>query len=132
MVHIQRFAHDVRHGHARVQRGIRILEHHRRLRAELLQVRFRLDGLAIVNDFARRRLVQLEDGAPNSRLAAAGFAHQTERFALIDGEGHIIDRLQRLGAEEAHVDVKVFFQSFDFQQWLVHLRFRHRALLLPP
>ena len=94
---------------------------------------FGVIGLAIVDDFARRRLVQLENGAPNGRLAAAGFAHQTQRFARVDGEGHVVHRLQRLGAEQARVDGKVLLSDplTSSRGWL-HLRFRHRALLLPP
>ena len=42
------------------------------------------DRAAIVNDAAGGRLVQAEDGAAKGRLAAAGFADQTERFALFD------------------------------------------------
>ena len=61
-------------------------------------------------------------------LAAAGFAHQTERFTAPDGEGHIVHRLERLRAEKAHVDVEIFLQAFDPNQRII---IRHPLHRLP-
>ena len=110
LVYVQRLADDIGDRHARVQRGIRILEDHGCLAAEGLNVGLGADGLAVVDDLAGRGLVEVQDGAADRRLAAAGFTDQTERFARMDGEADVIDGLQGLGAQKTHIDVEVLLQ----------------------
>ena len=107
LVYIERLADDVGDRHARVQRRIGILEDHRRLLAELLNIRLGLDFLAVEDDFSRRRLVEVQNGSADRGLAAAGLADKPERLALADREGHAVNRLERLRLEHAHRNIEV-------------------------
>ena len=93
MMHVQRLAHDVGNRHARVQRGVGILKDHRGLRAELPNVVFGLDELAVIVDFAGGGLVEMQNRAADRGLAAAGLADQAERLAPVYGEGHVVNGL---------------------------------------
>jgi hypothetical protein len=96
-VHERRLADDVRHAHARIQRGERVLEDHLHL-----EVGFPLPAIA---DAAARRLENAGDHAAERRLAAARFADQPHDFAFLHEERDIVDRVHDLvrhfGAERA-------------------------------
>src|SRR5256885_15743653 len=94
VMHLDWLADDVAHGHARIQRGVRILEDHLHAAAHLahlLAAELReLDTVEL--HLAGRRLVELEDRAPSRRLPATGLAHKAERLALLDEEVDPVDR----------------------------------------
>ena len=46
------------------------------------------------SDRAACALEQVDHGAPQRRLAAAGLAHDAQRLALLDRQRHVIDRVQ--------------------------------------
>ena len=82
-VHDQRLADDILDAHARVERGEGVLEDRLRLSAVVRERRWRQRGDvgALEQDGARRRIVEAQDGAPDRRLAGAGFADQAEHLA---------------------------------------------------
>ena len=112
-VDVQRFADDLADGHARVKRRGRILEDDLHLAAVRQHVDRDLllgvvDGRAVEDDAAGRRFVQADGRAAERRLAAAGFADQAERLALVD---KVIDRFHSLDVlllAEARLDREVF------------------------
>ena len=116
LVHIQRLADDVRHGHPGIQGGIGILKDHGGLFSVFGNVSWRDNLPAVKPDFSVRRLVQVQQGAAHGGLAAAGFPHETQGLAPADGKGHIVHRLQGLGRKHAGIDAKVFLQVLDFHQ----------------
>jgi hypothetical protein len=62
---------------------------------------------------------EAEHGAPEGRLAAAGFADQAERLARPQVEGHAVDgpqRRRRLAGEKAAADREVHLQIVDREQ----------------
>ena len=66
---------------------------------------------------------QTDDHARHRRLAGAGFAHEREGLAPVDGEGYAIDRLQILllaafqhPVEPGLGDVEDAAQVFDFDK----------------
>ena len=63
--------------------------------AELRNVARVENRLALVFHAAARRLIKLQEAAPDRRLAAAGFAHEAERFARLDRKRNIVHRLER-------------------------------------
>ena len=85
------------YGHARVQRGVRVLEHdldplpqspqRRRVRGQ--------DVHAVEQDASGVRLHQAQDRSPGGRLAAAGLADQRQRLASSDGQADAPDRRER-------------------------------------
>ena len=86
---------DVADGHARVQRGVGILEDDLHLAAQGLefggaQVE---DILPVEEDRACRGRDQAQDGAGDGGLAAAGLAHQAEGLPLAHGEAHVVHGL---------------------------------------
>ena len=127
LMHVQRLADDVGDGHAGVEGGIGILEDHGGLVAEGLDVGLGLDLPALVEDFAAGGLVQVQDGAADGRLAAAGLADQTQRLAGLDGKAHVVDGLERLRPEHAHVDVKILFEIAYFDDRLCSFVFHASA-----
>ena len=139
LVDVQRLADDVLHRHAGVQRGVGVLKHHLHLlavgqhiflhlgaqhrlavgvhlQAAVLVILFAAvkQHLAVKSDSAGSGIVQLEQRAAHGGLAAAGFAHQTQRFAGTDGKGNIIHGLQRRGAEQAGLDGEILFEVLNF------------------
>ena len=101
----QRLGDDGADAHARIERGVGILEH-------------RLDGFAVVPAAGRVQPGEIaaleQDGAAGGRLqpehefrrrglAAARFAHHAQRLAALDGEGDAVDRAHdaALAAEDA-------------------------------
>ena len=92
-------------GHDRIERGHRLLEDHRHARAAQF-AQPRLAGgehvLALEQDLALGRLQRLgqqaHDGEGDHRLARARFAHQADDLAGIDGEAHLFDGMDAVGA----------------------------------
>ena len=94
----QRLADDRADRHARVERGVGILEddlHVAAQRAQRLAVE-RDDALAFEPHLARGRLDEPQDAAPGGRLAAAGFADEPQRLAGADLEADTVDRVHLL------------------------------------
>ena len=117
---VQRLAHDVGDRHARVQAGIRILEHDLHFLAELVNVLGR-NLLAVVDDLARGGLVQVQYGASHGGLAAAALPHQAQRLAGLDIERDALHGLQGLAGKPAGADRKMLFQVLDLEEVFAHL-----------
>src|SRR5215208_5185253 len=103
----QRLLDDAAHGHARVQRRVRVLEDHLDVAPQgpELAVAERGDVAAVEDELAVRRLVEPDDRLGERGLAAAGLAHQAEAFAGEDIEGDVVHRLEvDAGLEEAAPD----------------------------
>ncbi len=90
-VHDRRLADDVGDAHARVERGVRVLEDHlhRQLRRLALGRFERRPIAAAIEDAALARRHDAGDDAAERRLAAAGFADETDDLAATNDE---IDR----------------------------------------
>src|SRR4029079_15871503 len=75
--------HDLTHGHARVERRVRVLKHDLKLAAHIAHTTAaeRTDVRAAEDDPPRRRLEQLDHRAPERGLPAARLAHEAERLA---------------------------------------------------
>ena len=103
-MHPQRLGQDLAHGHARIERGVGILEDDLHVPAQPAQ---RI--LAEVGDFlaleahgARRRVHQAQHQTSGGRLAAARLADQRQRLAAGDLEAHVFD-----GAHEADLPAQM-------------------------
>jgi len=83
-VDVEPFADYVADFFARIQAGHRVLKNHLHVLAEhtadFVGERAR-NFIAVENNFARRRLIQADDTAPNRRLAAARFADECKSSA---------------------------------------------------
>jgi hypothetical protein len=93
LVDDERLADDGAHGHPRVQRRVGVLEDDLEVapeRAERPLVHGR-DVLALEPDLAGRRLDEPQDAAARRRLPASRLAHEPERLAGVDLEGHPVD-----------------------------------------
>jgi hypothetical protein len=78
---------------ARVQRRVRILEHHLHAaaqRPQLVCTKLR-DVLPIEEDSAFCRLVEPEDRSAHGRLSAAGLTDEANRLASIDRQRDVVD-----------------------------------------
>ena len=95
-VYVYAFGDDVADDHARVQRGLGVLEDHLHLPVEdLALVALRLvDVLAPEDHLAAGGLVEPDQDPPGRGLAAARLADEAEGLALVDGERDPIHRLQ--------------------------------------
>jgi hypothetical protein len=93
-VHLERLGDDRAHGHARVERRIRILEDHLHLAPHLAHglTLQRGEVGAVEVHMAGRRAVELQDSPAGGRLAAARLAHQPQRLALAHEEVDAVDR----------------------------------------
>ena len=94
-MHARRVGDALRHGHARVQRGVAVLEHHLHLPAhgvhrDAVAV---ADRIAVEHHVAGVGLDQPHQQPRGGGLAAAGFADDAEGLALADGEGDVVHRL---------------------------------------
>ena len=95
----QRFAQHGAHRHARIERGVRVLEDHlhalapgaHRLVAERQQI------LALEAHLAGGGLEQAQHQTADRRLAAARFAHDGEGLALLEMEVDAVDRADMAG-----------------------------------
>ena len=79
----ERLRHDLTHGHARVERRVRVLEHDLKLAAHVAHTTAaeRRDVRAVEDDPTRRRLEQLDHRPPERGLPAARLADEAERLA---------------------------------------------------
>ena len=127
----QRLAEDLGDRHARVERGVRVLEDDLRLPAERAQcVGVEAEQVTpFETDAAGVRLDQAQHQAAHGRLAAAGFADQGQRLAGIDVEADAIDRPNESGrpAEQIARSREMLDQVLGFQQ-RGHLRPSPRTL----
>ena len=94
-VDLVRFTDDVADRHARVQRGVRVLEDDLDVAPKLPHRRALLgvDVDAVEGELARGRLLQPHQHPAEGRLAAARLAHDAERLALVQVEGDAVQRL---------------------------------------
>ena len=136
VVHLQRFADDVPHGHAGVKRGIRILEDHLHLAAHAAQLlaldvrQFQIFAFVSEEDPTGSRPVELENGSASRGLAAAALAHQPQGLAPADEEINAIHRLDVTYValnDDPLGDGEIHLQSFDSKQDIV----AHSTALLP-
>ena len=124
LVHEQRLADDVAHGHAPVEARVGVLEDHLHAAPLLAQGaagEMREVG-ARVEHAPGRRADELQDGAARRALAAAALADQPERLALLDLEVDAVDRVDgaHLALEDdAAGDREVDAQVLDRDQGLV-------------
>ena len=118
-VNPQQLAHDVARRHARIERGIRVLEDDLHLAAHRAHVGLAEIGhvAAVEADRALGRVDQPEHGAPDGGLAAAGLADQPERLAGADMEAHAIDGIDLAGiaGEQPLLDREVLLQPLHLQ-----------------
>ena len=77
---------------------------------------------AVEHDLPGRDLEEAQDAAADRRLAAAGFADQRQRLALLDLERHAVDGVDggRAGAEEARVNEEMLLEIVDLEQGRGH------------
>ena len=122
----QRLADDVAHSHARIQRGIGVLEDHLHVTASAPHVAAADLGQFVVGKLhaAGRGHFQLQDSPAGGRLAAAAFADQTERLTLIDIETDAVNGLDVTDclAQHAALDWKILLEISDLDEDLVELR----------
>ena len=94
---LHRLGDDVADRHARIERGVRILENHLQVAAHLAHVAAVELGqiLALKDDLALGRLVELQNRAAGGRLAATRLADEPQCLTLLDIERDAVDRLNR-------------------------------------
>ncbi len=100
----ERLADDIARGHARIERGERVLEddlHRAPVRAQFCLAEMG-DVVAVEPDAAAGRLDQPQDAARHRRFAAAGFADQPERLAGAKRKADAVDGVH--GADAAAQD----------------------------
>ena len=106
-VHADRLGDDLADRHARIERGIGVLEDHLHLLAHgdhLLAVE-RREVHALEADLARGRVVEAQHQAAEGGFSAAGLADQPQRLAALDGDRDVVDGAHQLvPAQEAHAD----------------------------
>ena len=116
----QRLAQDLADRHARIERGVGVLEDDLRLpaeRAQLVGVE-REQVAALETDAAGIRLDQAQHQPADGGFAAAGFADQRQRLAGIDMEADAVDRPdeRRRPAEQIARGREMLDQVFGFEQ----------------
>ena len=120
IVQRQRFAQDPADGHARVERGVGVLEDDLGIPAEAAQ----LAGIqgqqiaALEADTAGIRLDQPEHQPAHGRFSASGFADQRQRLAGVEAKADPVDRPDQGGrpSEQRTIGDEIFCQSFDLEQ----------------
>ena len=118
---LQRLGDDAAGRHARIERRVRVLEHHLHalaVRAHRAGVEMR-DVLAVEADRAGGRLDQAQQQRADRRLAAAGLADEAERLARRDREADAVDRLDRRTdrrEQPAAAARKCLFRSVDLER----------------
>src|SRR6185295_20378437 len=80
-LHAQRLLHQFAHAHARIERLVRVLEHHLHLAPQRAGADA-VEGLALEAQLAGARLLEPEQRPRERRLAAARFADDTEYLVL--------------------------------------------------
>ena len=98
MVDAQRLLDRTEDGIHRIERTIGVLEDRLDMPTEVEQLGFTEIGdiLALIEHLARSRLKQTQHHIRHGGLAGAGFAHNRQRGAALDGEGHVIDSFEHL------------------------------------
>jgi hypothetical protein len=96
--------HRITDRHARVERGIGILEHHLHLTAQCADGDpvGNAYGIAVEYQFPGIGHHQMQQQAGERRFTAAGLADDPQGFALVDGERNTVDRLHRLATAALH------------------------------
>ena len=91
-----RLADKLHNGFTRVQRRERILENHLHFLAQWAHFLTAQLGdiVALEDDFAAGGLNQLQDAAAGGRFTAAGFAYDTQSFALLQSKAYTVDSVQ--------------------------------------
>ena len=81
-----------------VERSVRVLEHRLHMTSEVKQLLALESGdvFAVVGDGAGGRLKQFQHHVGHGGFAGTGFADDGQCGALLDGEAHIVDRLEHL------------------------------------
>ena len=79
------------------------------------------DLLAVVDDLTRGGLVQMQDRAAHSGLAAAALPHQAQRLAGFDFKRNAVHSLQGLAGKPAGANGKVLLQVLDLKEVFTHL-----------
>ena len=104
VMELERVAEDVAHAHARVERRIRVLEHHLDAATELVErgARHLQDLLPLEVHLAAGGVHQPGDEPGGGGLATAALPHQSEGLAFLDGEVDPVHRLEfrALAAEQ--------------------------------
>ena len=114
-VHQQRFGDDLAHGHARVERAVRVLEDDLDGAAQGAE-RAAVHGSeasAADADLAGGGGLERQQQAADGALAAAGFAHEAEGLARGDGEADILDGADR---GTAGADGEMLGEAVDCEQ----------------
>ena len=127
-VHQQRLPDEIEQGHARIERGERILEDHLHLSTQRAQLRraqpAHLDHRASGDpheDLAPRRLDGPQDAPRRRGLSAAALADQAQRLPLVDVKVDAVHRpdVAHRPLPEALPDRKELLQPGDPQQGLL-------------
>ena len=122
---VKRFGNDVGHRHARVERGVRVLEDERHLLARLGQLGAGegREVLPVEGDLAARGLGKAKHALAGGGLAAARLAHDGKRLAATYLEAHVLERMHVvLGlAKEALLDGITLGQVFRLEDDLAQL-----------
>ena len=117
VVHAQRLRHDLAHRHARVERCVRILEDDLQLAPHFAHAATAEVGdvLAVEKDLAVRRRQQLDHGAAERRLAAAGLADEAERLTRAQRQVDTVDGVDLADAplEDPGGDREVLVEPVD-------------------
>ncbi|EST55134.1 hypothetical protein T458_08575 [Brevibacillus panacihumi W25] len=119
----QRVLQDLTDRLAWIQRGERVLKDQLHVAARLAQLGLVqiADIFPLEPDLTVRWLDQAEDAAAGRRLAAAGFANNTDGFARIDGQVDPVDCPDYFFfVEKSLLAREMLGQCLHFQQWLGH------------
>ena len=118
------FAKDRADGHARIERGERVLEHDLHVAPHGAQVAAgkAKHVLSVKGDLAFAGFDEAQHAARRGRLAATGLADQSERFAAVDRKRHAVHRVNApdLARKQAALDGKMLLQAGDAQQGFAH------------
>src|SRR5215207_2305437 len=120
----QRLVDDGADGHARVERGVGVLEDdlHVAPKRGQLGAAERRHVLALEPHLARGRFDQAQDAAPGRRLAAARLADEPERLAGFELEADAVDGVHPfdVAREQAALHREALHERLDAQQRLRH------------
>src|SRR5690349_13346848 len=116
----ERLAQNLRHRHARIERGIGVLEDDLRLPAERAQfdVIEREQVTSLEADASRIGPDQPPHKTADGRFAAAGVADQRQRLAGLDMEAHAVNRPheRRRPAEQIARRREMFDEAGGFEE----------------
>ena len=112
-------------GHARVERGVRVLKNHLEIGtcgAQFLAAHVG-EGSAAESDGAGGRLDELQDGAAQSGFAAAGLTDESKYLALGQAQRHVVDCFDRAGdfaEQNPFLHREVGFQVVNLEVGVAH------------